>query len=341
METNVKLEANEVVKLYIDYKHNTVKGNFDKKDNKEAIRQALIAANGGTPKLTLKSIRDGNSNELFAILEQMVDATSAEGLQGNEFVNNMVDAQVATEGDSVDFIVEGNTTLVVSDISRGSAAIRRQRIPDKTSVNLKAVPHAIKIYEELSRVMAGKVDVTALSDAIDKAVAGFLLNEIYAAFAAVTDSDIGSTFYPTAGTYDETEFLTLCEMVSASNDGAKPMIVCTLAGARQLATGTVSESAKQSLYDNGYATNFNGIPITIVPQRFVVGSETFIFPDDKIYIFAQGAENRPIKQLIAGESVIITGNPLSEADLAQELAIIFNSGVAIVVGNKFAVYEIS
>jgi hypothetical protein len=87
--------------------------------------------------------------------------------------------------------------------------------------------------------------------------------------------------------------------------------------------------------------NWNGIPVTIVPQRFAAGGATFIFDDDKIYILAQGTENKPIKQVIGGESTIITGNPLSEADLTQELAIILNSVAAIVVGNKFGVYEIS
>jgi hypothetical protein len=335
------METNAVVQLIMDYKHNTVKGDFSKKDNKEAIRLALIEANGGNPKLTLKSIRDGSSNGLFAIIEQMVDATMAEGLQGNEFVNAMVDSQTVTEGDSVDFVVDGNSTLIVSDISRGTQSIRRQRILDKTTVNVKPIPHAVKIYEELARIMAGKVDITNLSDAIDKAVAKFLLDEIYVAFAAITAADTGALFYPTAGTYDEDEVIALAEMVSAANNGAKAMIVCTLAGARQLVTGTVSEAAKQSVYDNGYALNWNGIPVTIVPQRFAAGGATFIFDDDKIYILAQGTENKPIKQVIGGESTIITGNPLSEADLTQELAIILNSVAAIVVGNKFGVYEIS
>lgn len=335
------METNAVVKLILDYKHNTVKGDFSKSDSREVIRQALIEANGGSEKLNLRALRDGGSNGLFAILEQLIDASAAEGLQGDEFINNMVDSQTVTEGDSVDFVVEANSTLIVSDISRGSLGIRRQRLPEKTSVNLKAIPHAVKIYDELARIMAGKVDITALSDAIDKAVVQYLRNEIYGAFADVTAADTGSLYYPTAGTYDEDELLELIEFVSAANDGAKCMLVCTLAGARQLVTATVSEAAKQSVYDNGYALNWNGVPITIVPQRFAAGGASFIFDDDKIYVMAQGAENKPIKQVLGGESYVFAGNPTDKNDLTQEITAIINSGVAIVVGNKFGVYEIS
>lgn len=335
------METNAVVKLILDYKHNAVKGDFSKSDSREVIRQALIEANGGSEKLNLRALRDGGSNGLFAILEQMIDASAAEGLQGDEFVNDMVDSQTVTEGDSVDFIVEANSTLVVSDISRGSLGIRRQRLPEKTSVNLKAIPHAVKIYDELARIMAGKVDITALSDAIDKAVVQYLRNEIYGAFADVTAADTGALYYPTAGTYDEDSLLELIEFVSAANDGAKCMLVCTLAGARKLVTATVSEAAKQSVYDNGYALNWNGVPITIVPQRFAAGGASFIFDDDKIYVMAQGAENKPIKQVLGGESYVFAGNPTDKNDLTQEITAIINSGVAIVVGNKFGVYEIS
>ena len=333
-----KLTADSVVKLAYDCRNNTLKDGLTKSEANEIIRQSLIEANGGT-KLNLKQLLKGRT-EVHEIIEKMVDATVIDGLQGNEFFANMVDQQVVTEGDSIDFVVKPNTTLIVSDIARGSQGMRRQRIVAETTINLKATPHFVKVYEELSRILAGKADITTLVDAVNSAVEKYLLDDIYGAFAAITSSDTGASYYPTAGSYDEDELVALVQLVSAANGGENCTLVCTLAGARKISTSIISDKAKDDFYNKGYAVSWNGVPVIVVPQRLTAGSDTFIFDDDKIYVIPQGID-KPIKQVIGGESIFNTGNPLDNADLTQEFTLIVQSGTAIVVGKKFGVYEIS
>ena len=136
------MDAKSLVKLMVDYRNNPTTGNFSKDDNKEVIRQALIEANGGSSKLDLKSLRN-NRNELFTIIELLVDATVPEGLNGDEFFMNMVEERNLALEDKPTFVVKGNSTVVTADIARGTQGLRRQRIGERTTVTLTPTPKGI------------------------------------------------------------------------------------------------------------------------------------------------------------------------------------------------------
>lgn len=74
-------EMNEIVKLAVDgYKGAVEK--YSVKESQEALRQALIEANGGSTKLNYKAIRDGKCAGLFSLVEEILSRTVVEGLQG-------------------------------------------------------------------------------------------------------------------------------------------------------------------------------------------------------------------------------------------------------------------
>lgn len=73
-------EIKDIVKLAVDNYHNRVQ-KYSAGEANEVLRQALIDLNGGSTKLDYKAIRDGKCNGLFALIEQILDATVVEGLQ--------------------------------------------------------------------------------------------------------------------------------------------------------------------------------------------------------------------------------------------------------------------
>lgn len=74
-------EMKEIVKLAVDaYKGNVEK--YSVKQSQDTLRQALIAANNGKTSLNYKDIRDGKCPGLFTLIEQILDNTVVEGLQG-------------------------------------------------------------------------------------------------------------------------------------------------------------------------------------------------------------------------------------------------------------------
>ena len=73
--------ANDIVKLAVDNYHGNVK-NFSADESNEVLRKALIDANGGSDKITYKSLRKGESNGMFEIIEEILTRTVNEGLTG-------------------------------------------------------------------------------------------------------------------------------------------------------------------------------------------------------------------------------------------------------------------
>ena len=80
-----------LIKLAVDGYKGHVAGDYSVGDTQEALRNALVEANGGSTKLDLKAIRDGKCNGVFAIVEELVNVIHEEGLKGDEFFMNMVE----------------------------------------------------------------------------------------------------------------------------------------------------------------------------------------------------------------------------------------------------------
>ena len=62
------------------------------------MRNALIEANGGKTTFNIKDIRDGKCNGVFAIIEELVNVISEEGLKGDEFFNSLVETRKPSSG---------------------------------------------------------------------------------------------------------------------------------------------------------------------------------------------------------------------------------------------------
>ena len=332
------LNSKELVKLMLDYRHGCVE-KFSKEEARETIRQALIAANGGSAKLSYKSFR--NNPQLYTIIETLIDQVKAEGLSENDFFNQFVEQRNMAEGDAPEFTVKEKSTLVVSDIARGTQGLRRQRIGAKSSVTLTPTAHGIKVYEELVRILSGRVDTNDLIDAITEAVTKRQLNDIYGAFAGLTQDSLGEDYYPTAGAYDEDALLDVCQRVSAANDGATVTLICTLKGARKIGANSTSDEAKSDIYNHGYPMKWNGINVIVVPQRLKAGTEDFIFDDDKVYVIPANMD-RFIKLVVGGDDIFdIKDGATDNADMSTEILYITYYTVGVIIARKFGIYEMA
>lgn len=74
-------DMKDIVKLAVDASRGTVE-NYSMKQSQDVLRQALIDANNGKTTLNYKDIRDGKCSGLFSIIEEILDNTIIEGLQG-------------------------------------------------------------------------------------------------------------------------------------------------------------------------------------------------------------------------------------------------------------------
>lgn len=329
---------NDIVKLALDSYHGKASGNFSYADNMTALREALIDANGGSTKLDLKKIRDGKCAGLFTILEETLRVTNEEGIRGDELFMNLVDYRNIGAGDENRFYIPDNTYYMVSELAEGSQAIRRQRLNAGTEVTVPIHVFGLKIYDEVNRVLSGRIDFNELIDRANKSYIQKTRNEIFGLWNGLSEKDLGTTYYPTKGTYDESKLLELIDHVEAAT-GLSATIYGTKKGLRKLQIANISDEGKSDLYNIGYLGKFYGTPVVAMKQLHKLGTNEFLLDDDKIYVIASG--DRPIKYVTAGDPTIIMGDPTSNADLTQEFTYIDMHGLAFAPATQMGIYETS
>lgn len=309
-------EMKEVVKLAVDAYHGNVE-KYSVAQSQDALRQALVDANGGSTVLDYKKIRDGKCTGLFSLVEEILSRTVVEGLQGDEFFNAFVDFRNVALGDQNLFLVEDSNLFVVSDAADGTQGIRRQRLGGSTEATIPTTLKVVRIYEELNRVLSGRVDFNAFIGKVAESFKQKLLNDIYALWSGATQDQLGGvTYFPDAGTYDEDELLDLISHVEAAAGGRPATIVGTKKAIRNLKESIQSDGAKEELHNLGYYGHFFGTPVVAIPQRHKVGTTDFIMADDTLTIIA--GDDRPIKVVREGDPIVLMGDPMTNADFTQE-----------------------
>lgn len=322
-------DMKEIVKLAIDaYKGSVEK--YSVGQSQEALRQALVEANGGSTKLDYKAIRDGKCNGLFALIEEILSRTVVEGLTGDEFFNALVDFRNVAEGDQNIFIVEDSNLFVIDDVANGTQGIRRQRIGGSNEVSIPTTMKMVRIYEELNRVLAGRVDFNHFINVVAESFRQKMLNDIYTLWSGATADDLGGVaYFPAAGSYNEDELLELISHVEAAAGGKTATIVGTKKALRALKDAIDGDVAKNDLYNLGYVGKFYGTPVIATPQRHKAGSTDFVFADDVLTIIA--GDDKPIKFVYEGDPIVLMGDPMQNADFTQEYLYGEKYGLGIVL----------
>ena len=327
-------EMNELVKLAVDgYKNRVEK--YSVSQSQEVVKQHLIELNNGKTYLDYRDIRDGKCPGLFAFIEEVLSRTVAEGLQGDEYFNALCDFRNVAEGDQNTFVVNDNTMYVVSEAADGTQGIRRQRLGGATETDIPTSLKVVRIYEEMNRVLSGRVDFNTMINQVADSFRQKLLNDVYTLWAGATAEQLGGvTYFPVAGAYNEDELLDLISHVEAAAGGKKATIVGTKKAIRRLAASIQSDSAKEDLYNMGYYGKFYGTPVVVTPQRHKVGTTEFVMEDDVLTIIA--GDDKPIKVVYEGSPIVMMGDPMSNADFTQEYLYGEKYGMGIVLAGNNA-----
>ena len=322
-------EMNDIVKLAVDaYRGNVEK--YSVNESMETLRQAMIEANGGSTKLDYKRIRDGKCGELFTLVEEILSRTIVEGFQGDEYFNALVDFRNVALGDKNIFEVEDYNLFVIAEAADGTQGIRRQRLGGVSETSIPTTFKTVKIYDELNRVLSGQVDFNKFIQRVAESFRQKLLNDIYTLWSTATADDFGgATYFPTAGAYDEDALIELISHVEAAAGGKPATIIGTKKALRNLAPSIQGTDSKSDLYNMGYYGKFYGTPVVATPQRHKINSTDFVFDDNVLTIIA--GDDKPIKCVYEGQSVILLGDPIKNKDFTQDYLYGEKYGMGIVL----------
>ena len=335
-------DNSNIVKLAVDAYRGNVE-QYSTKQSMEVLRQALIEANGGSTILNYKNIRDGKCVGLFTLIEEILSRTVVEGLQGDEYFNQLVDYRNVAEGDQNVFLVEDSDLFYVAKIADGTQGVRRQRLGGYSEVTIPTTLRAVKIYEELNRVLSGRVDFNQFITKVAESFRQELLNDIYTLWISATSDQFGgTTYFPAAGSYDEDALLDLIAHVEAAANGRTATIIGTKKAVRNLMPSIQGNEVESDIYNMGYVGKFLGTPVVVTPQRHKINSTEFVLSDDILTIVA--GDDRPIKVVREGNPLVLMGDHMQNGDLTQEDLYCekYGTGIVLAGGNAgIGRYEIA
>lgn len=323
----------DIAKLAIDvYKNQGEATKFSRTDAMEVLRKELIEANGGSEKLTPKSFR--NNPNLFAILEEALDILVEEGIKGQ--FDTFVETVVIEHGDAKVFTIEENRLFDVAIISDGNGDLRRDRL-DTGELTIKTYIMGVAVYEELSRLLAGRQDFAKLVENVARSYENKIQNLIY---DAVYNSynQLGST-YAVSGVFSESKLAELIAHVEASTN-MEAMILGTKSALAKINFGTESEKNKERKNDFGFYGNFQGTEMMAIKQAHKVGSNEFAIDNGFIMVIPKSPD-KFVKLVMEGDSMIIEGDGSNRKDMQREYTFIKKAGVAVLSAAKYGIYRIS
>lgn len=325
---------NDVLKLSLDTMQNRVSGNFSAKEHNDAIREGLIELNGGSTKLNPRTFRQGS--ELFAYVEEILPIIENDLLTGDEFWMNLVDERNLALGDQNEFWTQDKSLFLVGTPGEGSQSVRRQRLGAMESVTIPVKLHSIKIYDELNRILSGRVDFNQFVERVGTSMMQARRNEIATVFDGITAATPGlSSTYVVSGTYSEQALADLVSHVEAAT-GKSATIFGTKSALRKCTTAVVADEAKSDLYSLGYYGRFFGTPMVSLKQQHKTGTDTFLLKDNRIYVIA--SDDKPIKHVNEGESLLIERQAFDNQDLTQEYFVAERFGTGLLVNEKLGIY---
>lgn len=326
-----------IIKLGIDIIQDRVNTEFaskDKYEQMEVLRKALIEANGGSNKLDYKSMR--RNVELFEIVEEILVLNDIQGFEDNDFFEQFVDYRNIALGDENYFYIDDNSLFTVNTTAEGVGATIRQRINTGKHETVPTVLHTIEIYEELNRLLAGRIDLIQFVEKIRKSFQEKKMNDIYNTF------HLGISGLPAAfkksGSYTEDDLIDLIAHVEAST-GGEAIIVGTKKALSKVTTAVISESAKERFNQAGFYGIFNGTPMLAIKQAHKVGTYDFAISNKDLWIVT--SNDKPVKFVTEGDAIFEQGQATDNTDRTVDILAGERYGLGVVLNQLYGQYQIS
>lgn len=329
----------DVLNVMIDAVKGISMENYTKGQTSEAIRNALIEMNGGSNKINLKNFYKGS--QLFATVQELLPVIINEGFKEEDPIFSLVEYRNVADGDEIQFVVEGDSLFLVADAAAGIRGVRRQRLDNGESVNVKTSLKIVRVYEELNRLLSGKISFDKFVDRVAVSFKQKVLADAYKAISELSKETKGlDDTYVVATSADnvEEELLTLIAHVEAAT-GKTARILGTKAALRKIKTAVVSHEAESDLYNVGFYGKFNGTEMIGLKQAHKSGTSTFILDDSKVYVIA--GDDKPVKIVNEGEGILIERDPAENNDLTQEYIYGQGFGVGVICSEKIGICTIA
>jgi len=314
--------------LTLDDKHSLV--------NSALIKEALRRT--GNPYLSEEFARgniqhvfnDSNfKDKAFAVVIDAVDMIIPNTIMDS--ISLYSDVRNIPFGDTAQFDVESNDLFTVSQIGnaqRNSHSYKQY----KGTKTINPVNHALTVYVDLYRVLAGKESLAKFVVKVIRSMETQMRNDVYDSFASMAAAlpTTATTGLQIAG-YTQAGLTRLCNQVTAWNGGNKAVIVGTN---QALATVLPNDANYRYTLDDpymtlGYVRKAFGFDVFEIPQVADYATEWGLrVANDNLWILSPSSQ-KFVKLVMEGSTINITDNVFQNADLSQKTTMQKRWGVGI------------
>lgn len=329
-------EHKELLNLAVDiYKGTT--GKYSLAESHEVFLQGLRELNNGKETFSWKDIRDGKCVGLFSFLEDVLTKVSVEGITEDNPLFNYVETKNLAEGDSQIFEIIDECVAVVSKTADGVGQLRRQRFTGGEEITVPTDLYTAKVYEESRRLLSGRINIIDFINAVSKGFKRTINDLVFQGIKSAFDGL--ETPYKVSGNFSTQVLADVIAHVEAENPGKVAIIFGSTQAVAKIdgIKGADANSAKEDLYTQGYFGRFGRNPVVGMANAHKTGTNDFVLGDD-LYIVA--ADEKFIKFVHEGETLIINDNKLTKNTLAKEYTAAQRFGVAVVITRKAGLYHI-
>lgn len=291
-KTISKAEANDKI-----YNFSLEVFGLSKNDKKKDIRRAL----------------EDHGKEFFRIIEDSITVAISTGYGNAPWFEDLVESKNINEDDRQDFLIEKDTLLALSKVGKSHHDLILQRIGKGQRITIPTELFAVKIGEDINKYLLGQTDWAKMVETIAKTYIKKIQEMVYGQLtnvsAALPAAVKGSGALNPATNKDE--FDGIIEKVSAANDGAEVIIMGTklaLKNVTKLAdVDWASKDQRDSVANTGTIGIYEGTRLVEIPQRFkdkTLADASKMMSDKKLYFFAVGSGDKPIKFVDEGDTRI-------------------------------------
>lgn len=275
-----------------------------------------------------------HKNEIFEIIEAVLDQVIPYGWAGDPFFEEFVDERRVDLGDLNEFYVGSNSVYTVSRFSGNHWDTVRERIENGAPIQIPTYWHVVHAYNEFERFFKGLDSFAVMVNKVYESYAKFFRQSIYTAFSGIAEfvpdefSDHGTLSTDT----ERDALLTLAEKVEAYN-GEKPMFIGSTTALRRLQgrieDAWVASSAKEERKSLGIVSAWEGYRLMALQQSFKPGTFDFEIATDKILIAS--ANTKPVKFVYEGNTRIKDVQDYREnMDMTLETQVHIKAGIGVV-----------
>ena len=298
------------------------KDDMEKAINKEFMSE-LCRRTGMTPDENFDgSLRRFANNPNVAkmaddIRDYMIDMLLPETLL-NGSLRYFADFRFADLGDSMSFDIQNNALYNVSKAGYRKRGTNMQKLFD-TTVTLAPINREITVGTDLFEILTGRVSIAKEVMKAVRSIETAMMFDAYDAFATATGNLSGNL---AVANYSEASLISLCETVTAYNQGRKAVIIGTPVALKSVLP---TNSNYRYLLDDeyvrlGHLQTFNGydvLPLDQVANPYNTTTPYSLKLDDtKIWVVSPAAD-KIVKIGVGGEMTSHTDAIYDNANLLQ------------------------